>query len=231
MGVIYPPANCQFQNRLNEQAARSDTLPLGTAPPGGHSGSIYLNWVQFGSGWPGLPASVVEPGGEVPKSSPNLSATSECFDRNRIAPPRCGRRDADRGDRDGRAPQAGNSLALGEDLGRFWASWRFWRRGLSCRRRGQREGDDSAAARQRGPRKRCLVSMRGNDSKNESRLKSYGRFLDRFIAPQCREAVLRSFLRRLRMQFAARQFVPGRGESDAHPSLRLSPRSRGARVK
>ena len=107
----------------------------------------------------------------------------------------------------------------------------FGRRRLSCRRRGQREADDSAVARQRGPRKRCLVSMRGNDSKNESRLKSYGRFLNRFIPPQCRKAVLRSFLRRLRIQFAARQFVPGRGESDEHPSLRLSPRSRGARVK
>ncbi|MGO8699011.1 MAG: hypothetical protein ACLQVY_14950, partial [Limisphaerales bacterium] len=53
----------------------------------------------------------------------------------------------------------------------------FWRRRLSCRPMGQREADDSAVARQRGPRKRCLVSMRGNDSKNESRLKSYGRFL------------------------------------------------------
>ena len=97
----------------------------------------------------------------------------------------------------------------------------FWRRRLSCRRRGQREADDSAVARQRGPRKRCLVSMRGNDSKNESRLKSYGRFLNRFIPPQCRKAVLRSFLRRLGIQFAARQFVPGRGESDEHPPFNL----------
>ncbi len=95
----------------------------------------------------------------------------------------------------------------------------FGRRRLSCRPMGQREGDDSAVARQRGPRKRCLVSMRGNDSKNGSRLKSYGRFLNRFIAPPCRKAVLRSFLRRLGIQFAARQFVPGRGESDEHPSL------------
>ena len=107
----------------------------------------------------------------------------------------------------------------------------FGRGRLSCRSMGQREGEDSAVARQRGPRKHCFVSMRGNDSKNESRLKSYGRFLNRFIPPQCRKAVLRSFLRRLRIQFAARQFVPGRGESEEHPSLRLSPRSRGARVK
>jgi hypothetical protein len=47
---------------------------------------------------------------------------------------------------------------------------------------GQRAADDSAVARQRGLRKRCLVSIRGNDSKNESRLKTYGRFLDRFYA-------------------------------------------------
>ncbi len=66
----------------------------------------------------------------------------------------------------------------------------FGRRRSSRRRRGQREADDS-----RGPRKRCLVSMRGNDSKNESRIKSYGRFLNRFIPPQCRKAVSRSFLR------------------------------------
>ena len=97
----------------------------------------------------------------------------------------------------------------------------FGRGRLSCRRRGQREADDSAVASQRGPRKRCLVSMRGNDSKNESRLKSYGRFLNRFIAPQCRKAVLRSFLRRLGIQFAARQFVPGGGESDEHPPFNL----------
>ncbi len=90
----------------------------------------------------------------------------------------------------------------------------FGRRRLSCRPMGQREADDSAVARQRGPRKRCFVSMRGKDSENESRLKSYGRFLNRFIPPQCRKAVLRSFLRRLGIQFAARQFVPGRGESD-----------------
>ena len=90
----------------------------------------------------------------------------------------------------------------------------FGRRRFSCRPMGQREADDSAVARQRGPRKHCFVSMRGNDSKNESRLKSYGRFLNRFIPPQCRKAVLRSFLRRLGIQFAARQFVPGRGESD-----------------
>ena len=66
--------------------------------------------------------------------------------------------------------------------------WAFWRRRLSCRRMGQRAADDSAVARQRGPRKQCLVSMRGNNSKNESRLKSYGRFLNRFISPKCRKA-------------------------------------------
>jgi hypothetical protein len=49
---------------------------------------------------------------------------------------------------------------------------------------GQRAADDSAVARQRGPRMHCLVSMRGNDSKNESRLKSYGRFLHTFISPK-----------------------------------------------
>jgi hypothetical protein len=68
--------------------------------------------------------------------------------------------------------------------------WAFWTRRFSGQRMGQRAADDSAVARQRGPRKRCLVSMRGNDSKNGSRLKSYGRFLNRFIPPKCREAVL-----------------------------------------
>jgi hypothetical protein len=106
----------------------------------------------------------------------------------------------------------------------------FGRQRLSCRRRCQRAADDSAVARQRGPRKRCLVSMRGNDSKNESRLKTYGRFLHRFIPPKGRKAVLLSFLRRLRIQFAARHFVPGRSDSDEH-ALSPSPRSRGARVK
>ena len=55
----------------------------------------------------------------------------------------------------------------------------FGRRRFSGWRRGQRAADDSAGARQRGPRKRWFVSMRGNDSKNESRLKSYGRFLNK----------------------------------------------------
>jgi hypothetical protein len=76
--------------------------------------------------------------------------------------------------------------------------WAFWRRRLSCRRMGQRAADDSAVARPRGPRKRCLVSMRGNDSKNESRLKSYGRFLHRFIPPKGSKAVLLASLRRFR---------------------------------
>ena len=68
--------------------------------------------------------------------------------------------------------------------------WAFWRRRFSCRRMGQRAADDSAVARQRGPRKQCFVSMRGKDSKNESRLKSYGRFLHRFFPSKCRKAVL-----------------------------------------
>ena len=67
--------------------------------------------------------------------------------------------------------------------------WAFWRRRFSCRGMGQRAADGSAVARPRGPRKRCLVSMRGNDSKNESRIKSYGRFLDRFIPPKGRKAL------------------------------------------
>jgi hypothetical protein len=43
---------------------------------------------------------------------------------------------------------------------------------------GQREAGDFAVARHRGPPERCIVCMRGNDNKNASRLKSYGRFLN-----------------------------------------------------
>ena len=45
---------------------------------------------------------------------------------------------------------------------------------------GQREAGDFAVASHRGPRERGIVFMRGNDNKNGSRLKSYGRFLNRF---------------------------------------------------
>ncbi|MGO8701940.1 MAG: hypothetical protein ACLQVY_30020 [Limisphaerales bacterium] len=45
---------------------------------------------------------------------------------------------------------------------------------------GQREPGDFAVARHRGPPERGIVFMRGNDNRNASRLKSYGRFLNGF---------------------------------------------------
>ena len=53
----------------------------------------------------------------IPKSSPNVRAAPDRFDRNCIGLERRGRRDADRRDRDGRAPQAVKFVGLGEDLG------------------------------------------------------------------------------------------------------------------
>ncbi len=47
---------------------------------------------------------------------------------------------------------------------------------------GQREAGDFAVASHRGLGERGIVFMRGNDSKNASRVKSYGRFLDGFYA-------------------------------------------------
>ena len=41
---------------------------------------------------------------------------------------------------------------------------------------GEGEAGDFAVARHRGLRERSIVSMRGNDNRNASRLKSYGRF-------------------------------------------------------
>jgi hypothetical protein len=45
---------------------------------------------------------------------------------------------------------------------------------------GEREAGGFAVARDLGLRERGIVCMRGNDSENASRLKSYGRFLKRF---------------------------------------------------
>ncbi len=44
---------------------------------------------------------------------------------------------------------------------------------------GQREAGDFAIASHRVLRKRSIVSMRGNDNRNASRLKSYRRFLNK----------------------------------------------------
>jgi hypothetical protein len=46
---------------------------------------------------------------------------------------------------------------------------------------GQGEPGDFAVARHRGPRERGIVCMRGNDNKNASRSKSYGRYDSNWI--------------------------------------------------
>ena len=47
---------------------------------------------------------------------------------------------------------------------------------------GQGEPGDFAVARHRGPLERGIVFMRGNDNRNASRVKSYGRILNGFCA-------------------------------------------------